>query len=84
MKEVETPEPTLRPQTLIEPDKSQISGRAALQILAAVLQHAGLNAQAASQDANVCLCVAVGGEVEAQGAGQEVSSGGDEDAERRF
>lgn len=54
VKEMETPEPTLRPKTLIEPDKSQINRRAPLQLLATVLQHARINAQAASQNANVC------------------------------
>lgn len=54
VKEMETPEPTLRLKTLIEPDKSQINRRAPLQLLATVLQHARLNAQAASQNANVC------------------------------
>lgn len=38
VKEAETLEATLRPQTLFEPDKSQINDRAALQLLAAVLQ----------------------------------------------
>lgn len=85
VKEVETPEPTLQPETLIEPDKSQINRRAPLQLLATVLQHAQLNAQAARR---MLMCVAVGvgwgwggGRVEEQ---QEVSSARDKDAGRRF
>lgn len=77
---METPEPTLRTKTLIEPDKSQINRRAPLQLLATVLQHARLNAQAASQNANVGLGWSGG---RAQGR-QEVGSSGDKDEGRRF
>lgn len=82
VKEMETPEPTLK--TLIEPDKSQINRRAPLQLLATVLQHARLNAQAASQNANVCWVGVEWGEGGGAEGRQEVGSGGDKDAGRRF